>query len=55
MERGDLDEAEEFLKKALYYPENLGEGKLEGRKDNHINYYLGVTTEAMGDSGRSVF
>ncbi len=49
MERGDLDEAEEFLKKALYYPENLGEGKLEGCKDNHVNYYLGVIKERRGD------
>lgn len=49
MERGDLDEAEEFLKKALCYPENLGEGKLEGCKDNHVNYYLGVIKERRGD------
>lgn len=42
-------QAEEYLKKALYYPENLGEGKLIGCKDNHINYYLGVVMEALGD------
>ncbi|NLK74677.1 MAG: DUF5107 domain-containing protein [Clostridiales bacterium] len=37
------------LKDALVYPENLGEGKLEGTKDNHINYYLGTIYEALGD------
>lgn len=37
-----------FLHKALIYPENLGEGKLEGCKDNNIYYYLGITAEALG-------
>ncbi len=46
--RGGLDDAEALLQKALYYPENLGEGKLEGCKDNHINYYLGVIEERRG-------
>ena len=40
--------AEELLEKALVYPENLGEGKLEGTKDNHINYYLALAKEALG-------
>jgi tetratricopeptide (TPR) repeat protein len=40
--------AEEYLTKALKYPENLGEGKLEGTKDNNINYYLGVVMENQG-------
>lgn len=40
--------AEEFLRKALYYPENLGEGRLEGTKDNHIYYHLGLALEAQG-------
>lgn len=30
----------ELLKKALVYPENLGEGKLIGTKDNDIHYLL---------------
>ncbi|MFQ9702681.1 MAG: hypothetical protein ACLR0U_11405 [Enterocloster clostridioformis] len=33
----------------MCYPENLGEGKLEGCKDNHVNYYLGVIKERRGD------
>ena len=43
-----LTEAEALLRKALVYPENLGEGKLEGTKDNHLYYYLGLTLEAQG-------
>lgn len=45
----DYQAAEGYLKKALYYPENLGEGKLEGCKDNHVNYYLGIVMEQMGN------
>ena len=44
----NYEEAEELLEKALVYPENLGEGKLEGTKDNHINYYLAVAKAALG-------
>lgn len=39
--------AEELLEKALVYPENLGEGKLEGTKDNHINYYLALAKRGL--------
>lgn len=42
-------EAKEYLLKASTYPENLGEGKLAGAKDNHINYYLGVACEGLGE------
>ena len=42
------EEAETYLKSALVYPDNLGEGKLEGAKDNHLNYYLGVVAEHKG-------
>lgn len=45
---GCPEEAEKLLRKALVYPENLGEGKLEGTKDNHIYYYLGCALEAQG-------
>jgi tetratricopeptide (TPR) repeat protein len=40
--------AEEYLQKALAYPKNLGEGKLEGTKDNHIYYHLGLALEMQG-------
>lgn len=48
MDEKEWDRAKEYLTKALKYPENLGEGKLEGTKDNHINYYLGVVMENLG-------
>lgn len=41
-------EAKSFIQKALKYPENLGEGKLAGTKDNHLYYYLGLIEEALG-------
>ena len=44
------EEAKELLEKALVYPENLGEGKLEGTKDNHLYYYLGLVNKALGDN-----
>lgn len=53
MARKELSEkrfegAEKLLRNALIYPENLGEGKLEGTKDNHIYYYLGLALEGQG-------
>jgi tetratricopeptide (TPR) repeat protein len=48
MDAKEWGRAEDYLTKALKYPENLGEGKLEGTKDNHINYYLGVVMESQG-------
>jgi tetratricopeptide (TPR) repeat protein len=44
-----LHQAEAYLRLALDYPENLGEGKLEGTKDNHVYYHLGLVLEALGD------
>lgn len=41
-------DAKEHLEKALTYPRNLGEGKLEGTKDNHIHYYIGVCDQHLG-------
>ncbi|WP_310602155.1 DUF5107 domain-containing protein [Anaerosporobacter sp.] len=46
--KGQYQEAEDLLRKALVYPENLGEGKLEGTKDNDIYYNLGLALEAQG-------
>lgn len=45
---GCFSDAETLLRKALIYPENLGEGKLEGTKDNHIYYHRGLSLEAQG-------
>ncbi|MEG2018329.1 MAG: DUF5107 domain-containing protein, partial [Clostridium sp.] len=44
------DKAIELLNNALIYPENLGEGKLEGTKDNHVFYYLGCAYEGLGQA-----
>ena len=49
MIKGNYDHAEDYLGNAFTYPENLGEGKLEGTKDNHIHYYLGIIHEIKGD------
>ena len=48
MTAGAYAQAEELLCKALEYPLNLGEGRLEGTKDNNIWYLLGQTREALG-------
>lgn len=47
---GEPQKAKELLLKALVFPENLGEGKLEGATDNNIYYYLGTAEEQMGHS-----
>ena len=48
LEEKDYTEAEKLLREALVYPENLGEGKLEGTKDNHLYYHLGLALEGQG-------
>ena len=48
LKKGDAAAAKEKLEKALLYPENLGEGRLEGTKDNHIWYWFGRALEALG-------
>ncbi|ETP72983.1 hypothetical protein UYO_1045 [Lachnospiraceae bacterium JC7] len=49
MKKGHWPEAKALLEEALVYPENLGEGKLEGTKDNNINYYIGICEEHSGE------
>ena len=54
MARGKLrdnkpEEAASLINKALSYPDNLGEGRLEGTKDNNLYYLLGKCYKAMGD------
>ncbi len=45
---GRYEAAEELVGRALSYPENLGEGKLEGTKDNPLYYQLGLALESQG-------
>ncbi len=49
MDAGDTAKAKELLIRALTFPENLGEGKLEGAKDNNIYYYLGLAERKLGN------
>ena len=46
-ESSDFSKAKELLTEALSYPENLGEGRLEGTKDNNIYYLLALTEEKL--------
>ncbi|MBQ1292022.1 MAG: DUF5107 domain-containing protein, partial [Lachnospiraceae bacterium] len=48
MRSGNMEEAEKLLRRALVYPENLGEGKLEGTRDNHLYYHLGLVLRSLG-------
>lgn len=48
MRQNNYAQAEEILHRALISPENLGEGKLEGTKDNHLYYHLGLCAQAQG-------
>lgn len=47
--KGKAKAAKEYLEKALAYPPNLGEGRLEGTKDNHLYYHLGLCMQALGE------
>ena len=49
MADGDAAKAKELLERALVFPHNLGEGKLEGAKDNNIYYYLGLCEKMLGN------
>ena len=44
---GDYSQAIVYLERALTYPVNLGEGKLQGAQDNNIHYYLGRAYEGL--------
>lgn len=48
LQAGDYARAAEYLRKALIYPPNLGEGKLAGAQENHVHYYLGCAHEGLG-------
>ena len=41
-------EAADCIRQALTYPENLGEGRLEGTRDNHLWYHLGLAEKEQG-------
>ncbi|MBX6360584.1 MAG: DUF5107 domain-containing protein [Acidobacterium ailaaui] len=45
----EFDTAIRLLTEAQCYPENIGEGKLYGARENHIFYYLGCAYEAKAE------
>lgn len=48
LHEGDCAGAIANLQQAQHYPDNLGEGKLDGAQENDIHYWLGVAYEKMG-------
>ncbi len=54
LHRGDAQQARDMLHRALVFPHNLGEGKLEGAKDNDIYYYLGLAERALGHEAEAI-
>ena len=54
LQNGDAAEAKRLLSAALVFPHNLGEGKLEGAKDNDIYYCLGLAERALGNEAAAV-
>lgn len=54
LDKGDAAKAKALLERALVFPHNLGEGKLEGAKDNNIHYYLGLCERALGNEEAAV-
>ncbi len=54
LDKGDAAKAKELLERALAFPHNLGEGKLEGAKDNNIYYYLGLCERALNNEKAAI-
>ncbi len=54
LEDGDTARSKQLLEKALVFPHNLGEGKLEGAKDNNIHYYLGLAERKLGNEAEAI-
>ncbi|MBN1795146.1 MAG: DUF5107 domain-containing protein [Sedimentisphaerales bacterium] len=46
-------EAINYLQKTQKYPENLGEGKLQGRLENDIHYFMGLAYEGLGETDKA--
>eukprot|EP00871_Galdieria_phlegrea_P005608 jgi/Galph1/6048/GphlegSOOS_G4674.1 len=49
LQENEADAALWYLKRAISYPSNLGEGKLEGARENHIFYFMGLAYAQKGD------
>ncbi|MDR0651938.1 MAG: DUF5107 domain-containing protein [Synergistaceae bacterium] len=57
LERGDPAAAKRMTIDALTFPNNLGEGKLEGARDSDVYYYMGLADKALGkeDAAQDAF
>jgi len=49
LQKREAEKARSLLQKALVFPQNLGEGKLEGQKDNDLYYLLGQAERMLGN------
>ncbi|MEG0515786.1 MAG: DUF5107 domain-containing protein [Cetobacterium sp.] len=46
----EYSKAINILESSKIYPENFNEGKLIGKQENHINYYLGLAHELLDEN-----
>jgi tetratricopeptide (TPR) repeat protein len=53
LEAGRFADALGMLERAREFPENLGEGKLPGARENDVLYFLGVAHAALGHEAES--
>lgn len=54
MNDGAYHEAIALLEQTKHYPHHLGEGKLQGTAENHIDYFLGIAYEKLGQTHEAV-
>ncbi|WP_128102333.1 DUF5107 domain-containing protein [Paenibacillus sp. DCT19] len=52
--RKSYHEAVSLLQRAFHYPENLGEGKLEGAQENNVHYELGLAYQGLGQQEEAI-
>ena len=55
LKKRDTEQAKKLLMQALIYPENLHEGKLEGNKDNEVQFLLGCVFEQEENHPQALF
>ena len=52
MQRKDYTSALRWLEECYVYPAHLGEGKLQGTRENELDYWKGCIYEALGDEAK---
>ena len=53
LDNGKPQKAVLLINEALSYPDNLGEGRLEGTRDNNLYFLLGQCYKSLGDETRA--